>query len=227
MRSRRCSRRSLRSRPTSCGASATSSATGQPNECCALVEERAAVCLCREPRPRRAGHDRPRRIQRRRWPAAPRGRAACSQTRRAPSSPRLEPREGRGVALFHGSARDPVWEYVLSDEAATATLAADRGAARARRSQSRGPAGLIRDTGLDGGLARTERRSSSRGALAANPGSVGQPRDGDPRAAYLVLDLDARRATSAASPTTSSRHRRRCEDAGLPQMLADRLSLGQ
>ena len=45
-------------------------------------------------------------------------------------------------------------------------------------------------------LAPTARSSTSaRRAWLLNPGSVGQPRDGDPRAAYLVLDLDARTAS--------------------------------
>ena len=42
---------------------------------------------------------------------------------------------------------------------------------------------------------RTTGSSSTAGRALLNPGSVGQPRDGDPRASYLVLDTDARVAT--------------------------------
>ena len=105
--------------------------------------------------------------------------------------------QARGVALFHGSARDPVWEYVLSDEAALDDVRADRGS----RSCSSGTAtsrcrSRSRDGQLDGGLAPDGTEVDLAGARwLLNPGSVGQPRDGDPRAAYSLLDLDARRAS--------------------------------
>src|ERR1700749_3926002 len=94
----------------------------RPNECCATRAERADVCLA-------GNHD-----------LAVRGSIdleefhgdaglAATWTREVLEPQwrelldRLEP-EGaaRGVALYHGSARDPIWEYVLSDDAALATL---------------------------------------------------------------------------------------------------------
>jgi len=60
-----------------------------------------------------------------------------------------------------------------------------------------------------------------------NPGSVGQPRDGDPRAAWLALDLDAGTATFHRVEYDVERTQAEIRDAGLPGMLADRLELGQ
>ena len=132
------------------------------------------------------------------------------------------------MALFHGSARDPVWEYILTDEAAAATLLLAEeplvlvGHSHAALQVS------IRDTEFDAGLAPNGTTLDLAGARwLLNPGSVGQPRDGDPRAAYLVLDLDARRATFHRVAYDIERTQSEMRDAGLPQLLADRLSLGQ
>jgi diadenosine tetraphosphatase ApaH/serine/threonine PP2A family protein phosphatase len=59
-----------------------------------------------------------------------------------------------------------------------------------------------------------------------NPGSVGQPRDGDPRAAYLLLDLDAQRASFRRAEYDVERTQREMREAALPEMLAARLELG-
>ena len=63
--------------------------------------------------------------------------------------------------------------------------------------------------------------------LAINPGSVGQPRDGDPRAAYAVYDdttetVEFRRVAYDVRPT-----QRRMAEAGLPEPLISRLSVGR
>jgi predicted phosphodiesterase len=60
-----------------------------------------------------------------------------------------------------------------------------------------------------------------------NPGSVGQPRDGDPRAAYAVLDTDASEITviRVAYPVTQASER--ILAAGLPKILGQRLTLGR
>ena len=80
---------------------------------------------------------------------------------------------------------------------------------------------------LDGGLAPAGTELDLDGARALlNPGSVGQPRDGDPRAAYLLLDLDARRASFRRVEYDIERTQREIREAGLPEMLAARLTLG-
>ena len=59
-----------------------------------------------------------------------------------------------------------------------------------------------------------------------NPGSVGQPRDGDPDAAWLLLDLEARHASFGRVSYDVARTQAEIREAGLPDALADRLALG-
>ncbi len=59
-----------------------------------------------------------------------------------------------------------------------------------------------------------------------NPGSVGQPRDRDPRAAYAILDTDQRRIYLYRVTYRVSVSRRRILSAGLPPVLGDRLLYG-
>jgi diadenosine tetraphosphatase ApaH/serine/threonine PP2A family protein phosphatase len=56
---------------------------------------------------------------------------------------------------------------------------------------------------------------------------VGQPRDNDPRAAYMVLDLDAATATWRRVDYDIERAQRAITDAGLPASLAWRLGEGR
>src|SRR5262249_36219225 len=94
----------------------------RPNECCATIAERADVCLV-------GNHDLAVRgtIDLEEFGgeaavAARRSREVLEPDARGLRA-RLEPSgTAHGVALYHGSARDPIWEYVLSDEAARATL---------------------------------------------------------------------------------------------------------
>jgi predicted phosphodiesterase len=60
-----------------------------------------------------------------------------------------------------------------------------------------------------------------------NPGSVGQPRDGDPRAAYALYDSDARTVSYCRTPYDVAAAQERIRNAGLPPILADRLSKGR
>jgi predicted phosphodiesterase len=200
----------------------------KPNECCALVKARAFVCLSGNHDLAVIGTIDLDEFSGDAAAAAAWTRGVLEDEPRAFLS-RLEPvGKSPGVALFHGSARDPVWEYILSDAAAAATLLLTEeplvlvGHSHAALQFS------FRDMGLDGGLAPDGTTLELAGARwLLNPGSVGQPRDGDPRAAYLVLDLDARRATFRRVAYDIERTQAEMRDAGLPQMLADRLSLGQ
>ena len=65
------------------------------------------------------------------------------------------------------------------------------------------------------------------GRWLMNPGSVGQPRDGDPRAAYLLLDLDASSARYRRVPYDVEATQAEIRDAGLPEALAERLAGGE
>lgn len=60
-----------------------------------------------------------------------------------------------------------------------------------------------------------------------NPGSVGQPRDGDPRASFAVIDTETRRIAIRRIPYDIATATRKIREAGLPEVLADRLELGR
>jgi predicted phosphodiesterase len=64
-------------------------------------------------------------------------------------------------------------------------------------------------------------------AYMINPGSMGQPRDGDPRAAYLLFDSGAQMVTYCRVPYDIEGAQKQIRDAGLPPILADRLTLGR
>lgn len=60
-----------------------------------------------------------------------------------------------------------------------------------------------------------------------NPGSVGQPRDGDARASVAVIDTERHRLAIRRVPYDIASAQRKIEQAGLPQFLADRLAVGR
>ncbi len=142
----------------------------------------------------------------------------------------LEPADHRdGVGLYHASPRDPVWEYVLSNSAAAACLDAapedvclighSHVALAFERPAGAQTAGAPREAGDVADL--------SAGEWLLNPGSVGQPRDGDPRAAWLMLDTEARRAAWRRERYDVEGAAAAIRSAGLPGSLADRLARGQ
>jgi diadenosine tetraphosphatase ApaH/serine/threonine PP2A family protein phosphatase len=133
-----------------------------------------------------------------------------------------------GVALFHGSARDPVWEYVLSDEAAITTFMLTEEPLVLVGHSHAALQIALREAVLEGGLAPdgTELELADARWLL-NPGSVGQPRDGDPHAAYLLLDLDAKRASFRRVAYDVELTQSEMREAGLPEALIERLTLGQ
>ena len=129
--------------------------------------------------------------------------------------------------MFHASARDPVWEYVLTGEAALGTFeATEEDLVLVGHSHVALAISLDGDR-LEGGVAGggTEMPLDGPRRLL-NPGSVGQPRDGDPRAAWLLLDLDARFAAFRRVEYSISETQREIHDRGLPASLAERLALG-
>ncbi|HYK97759.1 MAG TPA: metallophosphoesterase family protein [Candidatus Acidoferrales bacterium] len=129
--------------------------------------------------------------------------------------------------LCHGSLRDPMWEYVTTLAAASATLG------RATTpftccGHTHLPAVFLED---DGGVVRAQAPTAGKayalaGRALLNPGSVGQPRDGDPRASYAVLDTGAGTATFYRASYRVDETQRRIRARGLPDMFADRLAFG-
>jgi diadenosine tetraphosphatase ApaH/serine/threonine PP2A family protein phosphatase len=65
------------------------------------------------------------------------------------------------------------------------------------------------------------------GEWLVNPGSVGQPRDGDPRASYLMLDTDEWTAVYHRVEYPIHQAASAIVEAELPRQLADRLYVGQ
>jgi len=140
----------------------------------------------------------------------------------------LEPAgAAHGVELYHGSARDPIWEYVLDDEGARATLEIAK-SSLVLVGHSHVALRIVESGGrLDGGVAPAGIELELDGTRSLlNPGSVGQPRDGDPRAAFLLLDLDANCASFRRAEYDVERTQSEMREAELPEMLAARLTLG-
>lgn len=142
----------------------------------------------------------------------------------------LEPEDLDGpVALFHASPRDPIWEYVITGEQARAAL--DECPARIVMIGHTHLAGAWRlgeDGRLDGGLVRGEETLSlETGRWLINPGSVGQPRDLDPRASWAILDMDALTLRFRRTPYDVPGAQNAIQAAGLPADLGARLAEGR
>jgi predicted phosphodiesterase len=139
----------------------------------------------------------------------------------------LEPRgERAGVQAFHASPRDPIWEYVLSEGVAYAALEATT-APIVLVGHSHVPLALVlADDRAEGGIAVDVELDLGESRWLLNPGSVGQPRDGDRRAAYLLLDLDARKAAFRRIEYEVERTQEEIIASGLPPSFAARLAVG-
>jgi diadenosine tetraphosphatase ApaH/serine/threonine PP2A family protein phosphatase len=199
----------------------------KPNECCALVESRARVSLG-------GNHDLAVRGTIDLAEFSGDAAVAAAWTRAVLTDDahafldRLEPKgEASGVALFHGSARDPVWEYVLSDEAAVTTFVLTTEPLVLVGHSHVALQIELQQTSLEGGLAPAGTELRLDGARwLLNPGSVGQPRDGDPRAAWLMLDLTSRRAVFHRVDYDIALTQAEMREADLPEPLALRLAEG-
>ena len=142
----------------------------------------------------------------------------------------LEPLdETHPLGLYHGSPRDPIWEYVLSSGAAGECMDSMEprvgavGHSHVALYFSRTGNGAVAGDPAPGG---TELDLSA-GDWIVNPGGVGQPRDGDPRAAWMLLDLSDWKAIWRRVEYPVEVAARAIQHAGLPHTLADRLYLGQ
>jgi len=199
----------------------------QPNECCELVRERATFCLV-------GNHDLVALGELAIGDFNEDAAAAAVWTNEhlAASSTsflrRLNPSgEVDGAQLYHASARDPVWEYVLTAEAARATLELTS-APIVLVGHSHVALALTADAeGVAGGVAGGGAEVELQGRWLLNPGSVGQPRDGDARAAWLLVDLDRRFASFHRVPYPIAETQAEMREAGLPAPLADRLAHGE
>ena len=143
------------------------------------------------------------------------------------------PVESDGVVLVHGALEDED-EYVFAAEQAVPGLVT-----------SPRPLTFFGHTHIQGGFsyagASIERIEGSRAPGAnvltvklesqtrylLNPGSVGQPRDGDPRAAFIIADLEQRIVEFWRVPYDIPAVQDRMERAGAPEPLVLRLAFGR
>jgi diadenosine tetraphosphatase ApaH/serine/threonine PP2A family protein phosphatase len=201
----------------------------QPDECVALARERCDVCLV-------GNHDLVvlGRLDIATFSAGAAAAARWTRDRLGSDAAHflgdLSPAATGGVVdLFHASPRDPVWEYVLSNDAAEGSMRLMEARIGAighshvalcfRRPDGGRAAGEVAPAGTTADL--------SEGTWLLNPGAVGQPRDGDPRAAWLDLDLEGLKATWRRVDYPIDTAADAIREAGLPAMLADRLYYGQ
>lgn len=131
-----------------------------------------------------------------------------------------------GFTLCHGSLRDPLWEYVTTARVAAASLKLAE-TDHCCNGHTHIPA-LFRLDGDDAKAAHVTLGTAYGLAerTLINAGSVGQPRDGDPRASYAVLDTEAGTATFYRASYRIDETQRRIRARGLPEMFADRLAFG-
>jgi predicted phosphodiesterase len=199
---------------------------GKPSECLALVRERAAICLG-------GNHDLVVSGVLDIAQFTSDAGVAARWTRSVLTPDELEflahlspEGERAGVSLFHGSIRDPIWEYVLTADVADASLRAQTTDLALVGHSHVQLALALGDEALEGGKAEPGQEVTLGRKQLLNPGSVGQPRDRDPRAAWLLLDLGEGWARFMRSEYAIERAQSDIRAAGLPNRLADRLARG-
>ncbi len=135
------------------------------------------------------------------------------------------------IALAHASRRDPVWEYLETAQQAAANFGLfDQAVCLI------GQTHVPRTFEADGARSETTRVAEridyeqldlfDGTRRIVNPGSVGQPRDGDPRAAYAVVDSRSGTYTPRRVPYDIGSAQEHILAVGLPSSLATRLALG-
>jgi predicted phosphodiesterase len=204
-----------------------------PNACVALLQSKPHICIA-------GNHD---------WAALGRldlaefnadARAAALWTRKqlTPSSLAFlealpqelpEPLHER-FWLAHGSPCHPIWEYILDARSATAAFGCfDAG--YCFHGHTHVPI-LIRQAGNRGRdrlvwvQPSEDLHKLGPERVLVNPGSVGQPRDGNPQASYMLLDLEALTLELRRVDYPYGRTQAKMRDCGLPGRLATRLAYG-
>jgi diadenosine tetraphosphatase ApaH/serine/threonine PP2A family protein phosphatase len=136
-------------------------------------------------------------------------------------------REGDLTAV-HGSPRDPVWEYITSTSIAMANLDAFD-TSLCLFGHTHLPIVFAAQDGRGTALAALPDEPVALGAqrMLLNPGSVGQPRDGNPASSYLIVDTDANVAEFHRVAYDIAETQRLMRQADLPTRLVERLSWGR
>ena len=129
--------------------------------------------------------------------------------------------------LVHGSPRDPIWEYLLSIEAAQDNFACFE-TAYCLVGHSHTP--LIFELAGDEAVYKMFSEGTSlklgKERLIINPGGVGQPRDGDPRASYALYDVEDGTVCHYRVEYDILATQEKMAERGLPTPLIVRLSVG-
>lgn len=204
----------------------------QPDPCAELVRERCSICLV-------GNHDLAALGDLDISSFSETAKAAVEWTQENASAAtldflrELDPAGSRaGVDLFHASPRDPIWEYVLSTDQAEAGMDA-QGERIALIGHSHVSLFFTRPEGARHGEAQGAQAGDQAllalesGTWLLNPGSVGQPRDGDPRAAWMELDTEDWTARFHRTPYDVATAAETILAAGLPSQLAERLEIGR
>jgi len=136
-------------------------------------------------------------------------------------------RDGELTAV-HGSPRDPTWEYITGPGVAAANLSAFD-----TRLCLHGHTHVPVIFGVEDGRVEIVPATPDAplrldaGRALVNPGSVGQPRDGNPAASYLVLDTEAGSVEFRRVAYDVARTQHLMREVGLPPRLVERLSYGR
>lgn len=141
---------------------------------------------------------------------------------------RLEPVvESNGFTLVHGSPRQPAWEYLLSLSTARENFSSFK-TTYCLVGHTHIPMSFKKEAGATSAAPLSESVGLVLGkaSLILNPGSVGQPRDSDSRAAYATYDSGSRVFRLHRVPYDIAAVRERMWNAGLPVRLATRLEHG-
>jgi predicted phosphodiesterase len=199
-----------------------------PNRCCEAVEKHATVCLA-------GNHDLAvlgvlpvDEFNGDAATAVAWTQSVLTEESRRFLEPLMPALARNGAGLFHGSPVDPVWDYVLSEDGARASMEMVKSKI-VLVGHSHVALRISYYSGLlSGGVAHAGDEVDLEAARwLLNPGSVGQPRGGDPRAAWLTLDFDAGRAWFRRTDYDIAKTQAEIRAAGLPEGLATRLALGQ
>ena len=134
--------------------------------------------------------------------------------------------------MFHGSPYDEDEYVTAAGEAGQAFTYLEARVAFFGHTHVQG--GFIWNQSRVETILRTPARSDSQSmhidpecAYMINPGSTGQPRDGDPRAAYAVYDTEANEVTYHRVAYDIAAAQQKIHAAGLPPILAERLAVGR
>ena len=134
--------------------------------------------------------------------------------------------EIRGFTVVHASLDEPAdWNYVLNQLDAAASFSKQT-TELCFFGHTHSPRAYIKDSSIVG--VPYEQLAQERGRkYFVNPGSVGQPRDGDWRASYIVFDEEKRSLNLRRLRYDLAKTQRKIVAAGLPPKLAERLALGK